>query len=281
MTKVTHDPHRAFLRITGEDHRSFLQGLITGDISKVTPEHAIWAALLTPQGKYLFDFVIFQEGDGVVLDVHESRAKDLFKRLKLYKLRAKVTIEDATDQFNLAYTWGAPAGDGDAGQSHWDGETLAILDPRHSGLCTRLTGADLPPETEPLDAFRTHRIRLGVPEGVEDLVLEKSTLVDNGFDELGGVAWNKGCYVGQEVTARMKYKGLAKKRLLPVSFEGIAPATGDPVMADGKDVGEIRSVGDGLALALLRLEALETSLTSGETALTVTIPDWVKLPERA
>ncbi|MCR9256396.1 MAG: folate-binding protein [Alphaproteobacteria bacterium] len=280
MHHRTHDPDRALLEVSGEDTRSFLQGLITGDIETVTPERAIWAALLTPQGKYLFDFFVFEDNGAVLIDVHKSRAADLLKRLKLYKLRAKVAVADVSDRYAVSYLWGE-APDAAAGTAHRDGEALLVTDPRHAGLGYREFAPTAAPSTDSLEAYHGHRIALGVPEGVVDLPLEKATLVENGFDELGGVAWNKGCYVGQEVTARMKYKGLAKKRLLPVTFDGAAPTTGDTVTADGKDVGEIRSVGDGVALAMLRLDALEKPLSTGDTALAPRMPDWVQLPEKA
>ncbi len=281
MPHHTHDPERALLRVTGDDARPFLQGLITGDIDKVTPDRAIWAALLTPQGKYLFDFFAVEDADGaILLDVDAGRSADLLKRLKLYKLRAKVTIEEAGAGWTVTYRWGEPAPE-PAGTVIRDGERIRIADPRHAGLGYREIAPAAADSNAPLAAYHTHRIALGVPEGSLDLPVEKATLVENGFDELGGVAWNKGCYVGQEVTARMKYKGLAKKRLLPVTFDGERPETGAPVVAGGKEVGEIRSVGDGVALALLRLEALAQPLTAGDVALHPSVPDWVKLPEKA
>ena len=140
-----------------------------------------------------------------------------------------------------------------------------------------LQGAGLAP-AGPTD-YDALRIRLGVPDGSRDLEVERSTLLENGFDELGGIDWDKGCFMGQELTARTKYRGLVKKRLVPVEIDGPAPAPGTPVTADGKDAGVVRSVADGLGLglALIRLEHLEAPLSAGAARLTVRKPAWMKI----
>jgi folate-binding protein YgfZ len=130
--------------------------------------------------------------------------------------------------------------------------------------------------------YDRHRRRLGVPESGDELVAEKSILLENGIDELNGVDWQKGCYVGQELTARTKYRGLIKKRLLPVEIEGPAPAPGTPVTLGEHEAGELRSAADGVGLALLRLEMLDAAvlegepLRAGDARLTVQRPDWMK-----
>jgi folate-binding protein YgfZ len=266
---------RGVLSIGGDDARSFLQGLISNDINKVSTDHAIHAALLTPQGKYLHDFFIAEAPDGgLLVDGERERLDDLAKRLKLYKLRAKVEIADVSDAWMVAVL---PAGgamplgaDATAGQAAGLADGVVFMDPRLADLGARailprdggeaaLTALGLSPADRA--AYDLLRLALGVPDGSRDMIVDKSILLESGFDELNGVDWNKGCYMGQELTARTKYRGLIKKRLLPVEIEGDLPEAGTPVTKDGKEVGEVRSTtaadGGGRGLALIRLEHLE------------------------
>jgi folate-binding protein YgfZ len=279
------------LRIAGEDRESFLQGLVSNDVRLVGPSRGIWAALLTPQGKFLHDFFLTALDGAYLLDGEGARIADLQRRLKLFKLRAKVTIEDVSEAFEVWHGWGAGAteafGLAAAGDFVAVEGGVALVDPRLAELGLRVavprsTGAALlsakgfaPAAWTDWDALR---LSLGVPDGSRDLELEKAILLENGFDELNGVAWDKGCYIGQELTARTKYRGLVKKRLMPVRLDGIA-ATGTIVTRpDGTEAGEIRSVGDGVALALIRLDALAagTPLAAGETHVTPAPPPWAK-----
>jgi folate-binding protein YgfZ len=144
-----------------------------------------------------------------------------------------------------------------------------------AGAEAALQGAGLAP-AGPTD-YDALRIRLGVPDGSRDLEVERATLLENGFDELGGIDWDKGCFMGQELTARTKYRGLVKKRLVPVEIDGPTPEPGTPVTADGKDAGVLRSTADGLGLALIRLEHLEAPLSAGAARLTPMKPAWMKV----
>ena len=287
---------RGVLAVEGPDGRSFLQGLISNDIEKVSVERAIWAALLTPQGKFLHEFFIFNpEPDVLLLDCEASRLADLKKRLSLYKLRSEVTVRDATDSFFVAALFGEGALNR-LGLPADHGRTAPLVggqvavDPRLAGLGARAMMArpadgsalDLPgfDPAERADYDRL-RISLGIPDGSRDLQVEKAILLENGFDELHGIDWDKGCYMGQELTARTRYRGLVKKRLLPVRFDGPAPAPGSQVTCEGKDAGTLcSSIGDR-GLALLRLERLDGPLLAGGTVLAPEPPDWIKLPERA
>ncbi len=281
---------RGILELSGPDARSFLQGIVSNDVEKVAPERAIWAAFLTPQGKYLHDFFLAEGVQGVLLlDCEAERRADLAKRLKMFKLRSKVELADRTDAMASLVVWGAgaaeaaglPAEPGAAKPFH--GGAL-FVDPRLSelGLRALLPRAALEPALAELDAapadliaWEQARIAHGVPDGSRDMQVEKAILLENGFDELGGVDWQKGCYMGQELTARTKYRGLVKKRLLPVRLGGPTPEPGTPVTkADGKEVGEIRSAAGDTALALIRLDALEAELTAGEAKLTPEKPAW-------
>ncbi|HEX5079674.1 MAG TPA: hypothetical protein VFV80_11035 [Geminicoccaceae bacterium] len=268
---------RGVVALRGEDVRRLLQGVISSDIERVTPESASYGALLTPQGKYLFDFVILQLGDALLLDTERARIADLTRRLLMYRLRAKVEIEDVSEAFaigallgdGLAARLGLPERPGAARTVH-DG--VAMLDPRLLELGARavlprgqaaasleaMGFAPLPPA-----AYEQARLALGVPDGSRDLVVDRSTLLESGFEELRGVDFTKGCFVGQELTARMKYRGLVRKRLMPVAFAGPAPGAGTPIRLDGKDAGEMRSAHDGRGIALLRLEQVARAAADG------------------
>ena len=285
---------RGLITVGGEDRVEFLQGLISNDIRRVAPDRAIWAALLTPQGKYLHDFFVTEIGGVFFLDCERPRLMDLGQRLSRYKLRAKVDFGIA-DKHVVAVLPGKAAL-GRAGLPAEPGAARTVsggviyADPRLAEAGAR---AVLPKEGGeavlremgfvPGKAadYETLRLGLGLPDGSRDLVVEKSILLESNFEELHGVDWNKGCYMGQELTARTKYRGLVKKRLLPVDIAGDAPPPGTQILLGGKDAGELRTAADGKGLALLRLDQLERALqgagvlTAGDATLTPRKPDWV------
>jgi len=283
--------NRRLIRLEGEDTRSFLQGLISNDVDKVTMEQAIYAAFLTPQGKYLFDFFVFVMDGAFWLDCEAARAEEFRTRLSRYRLRSKVTIEDGGTGYSIAAVFGgsAPA---KLGLSDIAGHTakfdggVAFTDPRLAKAGARavlpadaagkaLTGAGLT-ET-PFDVYDAHRIGLGLPDGSRDMVVEKTILLEAGFEELNGVDWDKGCYLGQELTARTHYRGLVKRRIVPVAIDGASPAPGTPILRDGKEVGEVRSSVPGAGIAMMRLEHLAEGggdFTAGEARLTPRKPEW-------
>lgn len=287
---------RGVLEVAGEDRRTFLQGLVSNDVTKATVDRAIYAALLTAQGKYLYDFPIVALGEALYLDAEAARLGDLQRRLGLYRLRSKVTLADASDRFAVAAAFGDGAADrfglpAEPGAATGFAGGVAYVDPRLAALGVRLL---LPRERLPaaLDAlgapadvaaYDRLRLGLGVPDGSRDLATEKAILLEAGFDELNGIDWNKGCYMGQELTARTKYRALIKKRLMPVTVDGPLPAPGTPVMLGGDEAGELRSGRDGLALALLRLDAVEeaastgVALTAGTATLSAARPDWMRV----
>jgi len=281
---------RGVLTAEGPDAREFLQGLISNDIEKVTPERAIYAALLTPQGKYLFDFFVSQAGERLLFDCERGRLPDLQKRLRIYKLRAQADLEDVSEDFAVAALWGAdaPAVAGlgtEAGTAKPLDDGTLIVDPRLSEAGLRLIvarkraaeifegfGAAIGDATD----YDRHRLALGLPDASRDLVVDKAILLESGFDELNGVDWNKGCYMGQELTARTKYRGLVKKRLVPVAIDGPAPAPGTPLKVGDRDVGEMRSSKEGIGLALVKLDAIESgeALDADGATLTPKKPEW-------
>jgi folate-binding protein YgfZ len=260
---------RGILAVSGPDRRAFLQGLVSNDVEKIAADRAIYAALLTAQGKYLHDFIMVAAGDAIWLDAEAGRLADLRRRLSMYRLRAKVTLDELPD---LAVA--AVFGDGVCGVLDLPEQPgaarpfaggVALVDPRLMALGARVI---LPREDiretliaagiaeADFAAYDRHRLALGIPDGSRDLIVEKSILLESGFDELNGVDWQKGCYIGQELTARTKYRGLIKKRLFSVRIDGPAPTPGTILSLDGKEAGEMRSSRDGTGLALLRRDAV-------------------------
>lgn len=297
-TFVTLDD-RGVVRVSGPDARTFLQGLVTNDVSKAVFGRVLYAALLTPQGKYLHDFFVVAlpdeaGADSLYLDCERGRAADLMARLGAYKLRSKVTIENVGDAFRVIALLGDGPHDSEAlhgfeGRGGPFAGGLCYVDPRYAGVGAR---ALLPTsglgelmeagfqETAP-EYYERLRLYYGLPDGSRDLVVEKSLLLESGFNDLNAIDWDKGCYVGQELTARTRYRGLVKKRLLPVEIEGELPAFGASVFDQGEEIGEMRTSFDGYGIASLRLEALDRAvaanrkLRSGEAILTVLRPGWL------
>jgi len=285
---------RGLISVAGVDAREFLQGLVSNDVRKLTPERTLHSAFLTPQGKYLHDFFIIALGDEILLDCEAGRLADLLRRLGLFKLRSQVTLTDVTADFSVIALMGNDWAD-DLGLPHEAGSAgaflggVAYVDPRLAAMGGRgVISRDGAEEalsragfaSRPAADYHTLRLRLGLPDGSRDMVVERAILLENGFDELGSIDWDKGCYMGQELTARTKHRALIKKRLMPVTVDGPLPAAGTPVMMEGREAGEMRSGQDGLGLALIRLEYLdqaagsETPFTAGDSRLTPTKPDW-------
>ncbi|SDF57138.1 hypothetical protein SAMN05216241_101493 [Limimonas halophila] len=287
-------PHRGVMDISGEDAVSFLNGITSNDVQRVNAETAIWSAFLTPQGKFLHEFMVAQAPDGALwLDCEAERLEHLRKRLSLYKLRSRATMTDRSEELAVVALLGEralglldlPALEG---FTRPFGEGVAFTDPRLGQLGAR---AVLPRATmeqtlreagfavsDDVSAYDKLRLGLGVPDGSRDLEVERATLIESGFDELHGIDWDKGCFLGQELTARMKYRGLAKKRLVPVTIEGPMPEPGTAIRRGGKSAGTLRSAVDGVGLALMRLDQLDEGQTpdleAGEAQLTAHKPAW-------
>ncbi len=251
---------RAVLSVTGPEAASFLQGLISNDIEKAKPGGAIYAALLTPQGKFLFDFFVAPSEAGYLLDVDRARRADLLKRLQMYKLRAKVEIKDRTADTSVVAMWS------DEAALNASDSARAIPDPRLDRLGAR---AFVPPSEaanfiSALSAklvteadYHRHRIGLGVPDA-NDFVPEQTFLLEGNFEELNGVDFKKGCYVGQELTARMKHRGTARRRMLPIKAGADLPPPGKTILDDaGRDIGELRYAVGEIGMAEFRLDRLK------------------------
>lgn len=238
---------RRILSLTGPDTRSFLQGLITNDINRLQ-DGLVYAALLTPQGKYIADFFLFERGDTVHLDVAEPLADDLIRRLSMYKLRADVQI-DATD-LNLQRGTGPVPDD-------------AMSDPRHDAIGWRAyTTAPESDDGTDWDALRVTHL---IPEtGIE--LTGDSYILESGFELLNGVDFRKGCYVGQEVTARMKHKTELRKGLARVTIDGTAPV-GTTITANGKEAGTLFTQSGGHAIAYLRFDRAKGDMQAQDATL--------------
>jgi folate-binding protein YgfZ len=270
-------PDRAVVRVTGEAAHNFLQGLITNDVDKAKPGTAVHAGLLTPQGKILFDFFLMPAAGGFLLEVARTEQAEFVRRLGFYRLRAKVDIAE-DDSFMVAASWGrAPALPAGA---------IAYADPRLPELGLRILlpaitkTADLGCTVATEDEYHTRRIDLGVPEGGRDYAFGDAFPHEAMFDQLNGVDFNKGCFIGQEVVSRMEHRGTARKRIVGVEGEGPLPPSGAEIVAGGMPIGRLGSVAGASGLALLRLDrageakAAGTPLRAGEMPISIRIPAW-------
>jgi folate-binding protein YgfZ len=264
---------RGVIRITGGEATGFLHRLSTNSMLAIRPGEARYAAILTPQGKLLFDFfaVPLPEEEGYFLDCVKAQLPELLKKLNLHKLHAKIGIEDLSDELGVAAIWG------DAEPRQFEG--VAFPDPRQPALGFRLIAA---PEnlaafaTKPQDAYEARRIGLGVPKGGIDFAYGDAFVHDADLDWLNGVDFQKGCYPGQEVVARVHVRNSARKRILKVHFDGPPPLPGSEVMMGEIGIGHIGSTAGSDGLAMLRLDRLEDAksagirLRAGEAVLEVT-----------
>lgn len=271
---------RTVLRIEGEDRVDFLQGIISNDATKIEKGKGLWAAFLTPQGKYLHDFFLTADGNSILLDCASERAADLHKRLRRYTLRSQVSVAvDPT--LCVALVIGVE-------RAPTSGMKIsAYADPRHPDMGYRLIGpadglaatlASTGLEQAQDSLWQERRLRLGLPDGVPDFEVERSTLAEGNADLLGAIDWQKGCWMGQEVTARMYYRGLAKRRLVPMTVDGSLPTAGTPVTLDGAAVGECRSGAGDVVLVFAKTAVIDSAvkgLKAGGAALTPAPPDWL------
>jgi len=236
-------PSRALIAVGGPDWRGFLQGLITQDVETLAAGEARFGALLTPQGRLLFDLFVVGRADGCWLDVLADSREALIQRLTMYRLRAKVEIAADETMVSCAYGAARPVGAG------W------TADPRLSDLGWRGYGVSAPAGAVVADeaARERRKLALGVP-GPADWGSDKTYPIEANFDLLNGIDFKKGCFVGQETTSRMKRRGQVKSRMLPIAFAGQAPAPGSEILAGSLRAGEVLSGGEGRAMALVRLD---------------------------
>ena len=274
--------NRGIIKVSGETARSFLNGLLTSDIGQVAPGTARYAALLTPQGKIIADFIVAEasseDGGGFFLDCPRALVRTLLERLNLYKLRAKIAIEDFSEGLGVLAVWDG-TGTTENGLAYPDPRLpalgLRVILPAHlAGDVAKELGATLTDEP----AYEAHRVALGVPRGGLDFIYNDAFPHDADMDQLGGVDFKKGCYVGQEVVSRVEHRGSARTRVVPVRYDQHAPDAGVPVMLGEKSVGMMGSSAGGKGLALLRLDRIENAdapLTAGGIPIRLARADWI------
>ena len=305
MIKLTRLKHRGLIRLTGPDRLTFLKGLVAGCVEKISPTQGLYTVFLTPQGRVRCDFFIIQHNEDWIIDSSKEKTSLLLSLLALYKMRSDVTLHDVTHEFNVYAQWLSHNPEGGVGehegvqalapcqlQDH--PQVLCYADPRLPELGHRFLvpsqgeysflfkGKDEVTE----DCYNYHRLQWGIPEMGVDMICDKSIPLECGLDELQAIDWKKGCYIGQELNARARYRGLIRKRLIPVTVQkedfetllGVLP--GAPVLQNNEPVGELRSLQHPYGLCYLRLEALnkEAPLIVNGVSLTPFFPYWMKIP---
>jgi tRNA-modifying protein YgfZ len=279
-------PERGVVKVAGETARLFLNGLVTADMAKVTPSEPRYAALLTPQGKIIVDFIIAEasaeDGGGFFLDCPRALASTLTERLDFYKLRAKISIENLSDGLGVAALW-----DG-LGTSEYG---LVYPDPRLPGLGQRMilppqvfgeAAADMGATVVDASVYEARRIALAVPRGGQDFIYNDAFPHEADMDQLGGVDFDKGCFVGQEVVSRMEHRGNVRTRVVAVAYDDFAPECGAPVSAGDKPAGMMGSSARGRGIAIVRLDRVADALaaglpvTAGGLAIRPQKPDWAR-----
>jgi tRNA-modifying protein YgfZ len=289
-------PDRGVVKVAGDGARSFIHGLVTADILSLMPGQSRFCALLTPQGKIIADFIVAEApakaGGGFFLDTPRVLAAAVVAKLNLYKLRAKVLVEDLSDVLGVLAVWdGAALGEIaeidtatiETGLGYADPRLPALglrvmLPPHHASTAAAAFGVALAAASD----YEAHRIALGVPQGGLDFGYGDAFPHETDMDQLGGVDFGKGCYVGQEVVSRMEHRGTARTRAVPVRFEGDAPEAGVAVLAAARQVGTMGSSAAGNGIALLRLDRVADALSQAETLtaggvpIRLVKPDWAR-----
>jgi folate-binding protein YgfZ len=277
-------PDRGVLKVVGDDARKFLNGLVTCDMGKVSPASARFGALLTPQGKIIADFIVAEaaaeDGGGFFLDCPRALAVTLVEKLNFYKLRAKVIVEDLSEVLGVMAAWDG-ARETEVGLCYADPRLPALgmrimLPPHLAGEAV----ADLGARLVDVASYEAHRIALGVPRGGADFMYGDAFPHEADMDQLAGVDFDKGCYVGQEVVSRVQHRASARSRVVPIVYDDFAPMNGLPIMAGEKEIGVLGATANGRGLALLRLDrvadaqAAGVPLTAGGITVRPVKPDW-------
>src|SRR6266571_3168835 len=276
-------PERGVIKVIGDDARKFLHGLVTADVLEVAPGTARFCALLTPQGKIIADFFVTEapqaEGRGLFLDIPRALAASLVEKFNLYKLRAKILIEDLSEILGVVAAW-----DGESTTK----QALSYADPRLSALGFRVmipprraaaAASELGAVLVSAEDYEAHRIALGVPRGGLDFAYGDAFPHEADMDQLGGVDFAKGCYVGQEVVSRIEHRGSARTRAVPIRYDGGTPENGVAITAGERQVGTMGSTARGRGIALLRLDRVAEAtepLTAGGVPIHLVKPDWAR-----
>jgi tRNA-modifying protein YgfZ len=290
-------PERGVVKVVGDDARKFLHGLVTADVLNLKPGEARFCALLAPQGKIIADFLVTEApasaGGGFFLDMERAQIAALIDKLNLYKLRAKVIVEDLSDVLGMLAAWNGSSLTASLPPADETGAAIGLgyEDPRLPALGLRVM---LPPHRAPAvaaalgaefadaAAYEAHRIALGVPRGGLDFAFGDAFPHEADMDQLGGVDFHKGCYIGQEVVSRMEHRGTARSRAVPIEYDGAAPEHATPVVAGDRTLGTMGSAAAGRGIALLRLDRVADALSGGATLTAAGVPirpikpDWAK-----
>ncbi len=286
QTKIALLTDRGLVRVAGDGAAKLLQGLVTNDMDRLQAAPAIHAGLLSPQGKILFEFFIVKDGGAFLLETARDKTADLVRRLMMYKLRANAVIEDVSSQYTVAAFWDGEPAEGDA--------RFAFPDPRLPALgfrarCSFANDWALGESgAEPASAedYHARRVGLGVPEGGKDYALGDTFPHEALFDQLGGVSFAKGCFIGQEVVSRMEHRGAARKRIVQVTGAAPLPPPGTPVRAGAVPIGAMGSSAGARGLALLRLDRVAEAQDKGEpihadgVTLAVAVPPFARFSIR-
>jgi folate-binding protein YgfZ len=239
--------NRKVIKIEGPDRHKFIQGLITNDINKLEKNSALYTAFLSPQGKFLFDFFIYETGEALLLTPEDKQTDTLVKKLKVYKLRSNVSI-DSIDSWHVY---------ADLNTQHNVSDTISFVDPRNEKMGTILLSSKTIKENGTMNDYDSKRISLCIPDGSRDMPIDKAIILENGLDDLNAIDWKKGCYLGQELISRTKHRGLIRKKLIRVQFENSSPQNGELLFLDGTKAGVMRSSCHNKGLALIRIEHME------------------------
>jgi folate-binding protein YgfZ len=296
---TAHLSDRGLVRVSGAEARTFLDGLVTCELDKVAPDRPRFGALLTPQGKLLFDFLVFEAppdaGGGFYLDCLRFMAPDLAKRLGFYKLRAKVAVEDLSETLAVVAGWGDAAAPDDAIGLVGDDPRLEALGWRAIVAAEDAAALASPPEGEAESrearagegesaapghgAYHAHRIALGVPEGGKDFLFNDTFPHEALMDQLNGIDFDKGCYIGQEVVSRMQHRGTARTRIVPVVYEdGFTAEPWSEVTAGERRLGKVGTGANGRGLVMIRLDRAADALAAGETIRAGGMPVRIEKP---
>jgi folate-binding protein YgfZ len=280
-------PYRGVVKVVGDDARKFLHGLVTADVVELKPGEARFCALLTPQGKIIVDFLLTEApaaaGGGFFLDVERAQIAALVAKLNLYKLRAKVIAEDLSDVLGVLAAWNGSSDRASWGAANQAAEAIGLsyVDPRLPTLGLRVmlpphrttaAAAALGAELVDAAAYEAHRIALGIPRGGLDYGYGDAFPHEADMDQLGGVDFHKGCYIGQEVVSRMEHRGTARTRAVPVLYEGAVPEHGASIIAGERALGTMGSAAAGRGIALLRLDRVADALAGGEALMAHGVP---------
>jgi tRNA-modifying protein YgfZ len=274
-TKTALLSNRNVLRLTGPDRYTFLQGLISQDIQLAIEGKPLFTAFLTPQGKYLFDFFVIPQDDHLLIDCEAAQLSELVRRLLFYKMRSDVALEDTRNHFSVFGCWSAPSN-----------HPQAFADPRLEALGERIIlrkkdESTIVTNREEND-YKEYRYKNGVAEGSHEIEVGLATLLEINFDTLNAISWSKGCYMGQELTARTRYRGLIKKRYLPFKFEGLPPQRHHDILHEGYAVGRVMAIGKDYGLGQFQIDKIRPFIEEKRivvhhgTTFDVRMPDYLK-----